>query len=152
MNNPSVHAALERFARTRDFSTLTRFLADDVELRTTMAAVAPTISECKGRGTVLDCLQGGSRASRARAERAEITGDANRFVVVDAVDVAIPFAGAATHDAFAVVFEMRDGAITRIVIHHELGSTQLASRKRASGRGRDAHQDQRTHQWTSRAP
>jgi len=88
--------------------------------------------------------RGNDAATATPAAGAEITGDGNRFVVIDDVDVRIPFAGVVTRDTCAVVFEMRDGAITRIVIHHELAASLQPLPQRTSARRR-ATLDARTH-------
>lgn len=120
MIDQSLQDLMKQAAETANVRSLFDRFSDDVELRMTMAVTLSTCEGQRGRESVIRHLQNAGDADGPRIkEPIEVFADSERFVVCQ--DVGIAFAaGLNVRCERTLVFDVHEGFITRIAIHHEL--------------------------------
>ena len=120
MIDQSLQALMKQVAETANFHSLFDRFSDDVELRMTMAVTLSTCKGQRGRESVIRHLQNAGDADGPRVnEPIEVFADSERFVVCHDASVAIA-AGLNVRCERTLVFDVHEGLVTRIAIHHEL--------------------------------
>jgi ketosteroid isomerase-like protein len=114
-----VQDAIKNAIDTGDFSPLYDYFADDVELRIAMA-VGSSISDERSKRSVIDCLQKLAEVDLPLDDQApEFVANGKRIVAF--WDESLPLrSGLAMRDQCTLVFDVNDGLITRLAIHHDL--------------------------------
>ena len=120
MIDQSLQDLMKQVAETANFHSLFDRFSDDVELRMSMAVTLSTCRGQRGRESVIRHLQNAGDADGPRInEPIEVFADSERFVVCHDAGVAIA-AGLNVRCERTLVFDVHEGLITRIAIHHEL--------------------------------
>ena len=119
MTRQVVQDTIKSAIETGDFSALYDYLADDVELKMAMAVASPVSSErCKP--SVIECLQKlGEVDMPLDHEAPEIIASGERVVAFWDEIVSLR-SGVAIRVQCTLVFDVRDGLITRLAIDHDL--------------------------------
>ena len=119
MISQAVQDAIKNAVETGDFRSLRGCLADDVELRIALAA-GSAVAEEAGMRSAVDCLQKLAQAeSLADDEGPEIVANGERIVAFWDENVSLR-SGVAIRGQSTLVFDVHDGLITRLAIHHDL--------------------------------
>jgi hypothetical protein len=112
--------AIRIAAEVADFEPLFDYFADDIELRVSIALQSPSSEKRRGRQSVIRHLRlrygVGSPPSEAPVD---VFGSANRVVACRSATFAIA-RGLRVRDDCALAFDMSDGLIDQLAIHHEL--------------------------------
>jgi len=104
---------------TGDLGPLYDYFADDVALKIAMAVGSP-VSDERGKRSVIDCLQKLGEADEPPDQEApEFIANGERVVAFWDESVALR-SGVAIRVQCTLVFDVRDGLITRFAIHHDL--------------------------------
>jgi len=119
MSSCDVQDAIVEVVESADFRPLFAHLADDVELRVAVAASAVT-HERKGRQRVLDYFTSAEPCDLVALDRSpDVFASGDRIVAF--VEGSIPLGNGVTiRSGCALVFDVRDGTISRLAIHYEL--------------------------------
>jgi ketosteroid isomerase-like protein len=121
MDHLVFRSEIERIVETADFPVLADYLADDAELKVTIAVRSPTDGEVRGKQAVIDYFMNVKDASAIQEHRfLESLGSHERFVVVCDDGFAIMKGGIRVRSECAFVFDVHDGLITRLLIHQDL--------------------------------
>lgn len=114
-------STIERIVRAGDFDALAGYLADDVEFKLTITVGSPANGEVRGKQAVIDYLTNATDADRDKEDRSpETFGSRERFVIAGDDELAITKSGVRARSEYAFVFDISDGLITRLRIHHDL--------------------------------
>ena len=119
MMRPAVQDTIKSAVETGDLSSLYDYFADDVELRMAMA-VGSSVSGERSKRSVIDHLQKlGEVDLRPHHEAPGLLAEGDRVVAF--WDESVPLrSGVAIRSQCTLVFDVRDGLITRLAIHHDL--------------------------------
>ena len=129
-------------ARSGDFSHVSDYLAEDVQFSVSIAVRSPTRKELHGRESVIAHLRNlDGRDSSKIDEAVDVFAGGERIVATRNVIVAVG-ANTSLRNECTLVFDVRDGLIRRLALHHEL-SNAAESRSTASppARGRNRGAD-----------
>lgn len=119
MTTNSLPKAIMAVADTVDFRPLFEHLADDVELRVTVA-VRSAVCERHGKRSVMRHLRPSAPAEIPRvSEPPDSFADGRRIVAFREQTLSLG-GSVAIHGECAFVFDVHDGLVTRLGIHHEL--------------------------------
>jgi len=122
MDNRGLHEAITIVAETGSFDPLFSYFADDIELRISVALQSPATESRRGRSSVIRRLQrlyGGD--SPTTEEPVDVFSSGNRIVACRYASVAIA-GGLAIRDECALLFDISNGLIEYLGIHHELST------------------------------
>jgi ketosteroid isomerase-like protein len=127
MISEDMHDAIRIAAEAADFRPLFDYLADDVELTVSIPVQAPVSIERRGRQSVIRHLRGFEEADTPRKKNAaDVFGAGERIVAFR--DMSLTIGGALrVRSECALVFDVRDGVITRLAINHELSNASRAN-------------------------
>jgi ketosteroid isomerase-like protein len=153
MISQAVHDAIKRAIDAGDFRSLHDYFADDVELKIAMAVGSPGADEhCKR--PVIEYLQKlGDFDTPPDGEPPEFFANGDRVVAFWDESVLLK-SGVAIRSQCTLVFDVRDGLITRLAIHHDLSPVRPGRperRARPEVAGSTVHHGQRTRA-VGRAP
>jgi len=129
MMRQAVQDTIKRAVETGDFSSLYDCFADDVELEIAMAVVSPASSDrCKA--SVINCLQNlGEVHFLPEYEGPEFFANGERVVAFWDERVSLR-SGVTIRSECTLVFDVRDGLITRLAIHHDLSPVRASAPER----------------------
>jgi ketosteroid isomerase-like protein len=120
MISQALQATIERVVETADFRPLFDAFADDIELRVAIALRAPVCDERRGKKSVIGHLQKiGNADSPPSDNPPDFFASGERVVAFRDECFAIG-GGLTLRSECALVFDVREGSITRLGIHHEL--------------------------------
>ena len=119
MIGQALQDAISYAVETGELSFLHAHFSDDVELRIEMA-VGPIISTSQGKASAIDRLQNFGKVVVAPYDEVpEINANGDRVVACWDETVFLR-SGLALGVQCALVFDVRDGSIVRVAIHHDL--------------------------------
>jgi len=122
MDSKGLHDAIRIAAETGRFDPLFGYFADDIELRISVALQSPASESRRGRRSVIGHLQRlHSSGSLTSEEPVDVFSSGNRIVACRYASVAIA-GGLTVRDECALLFDIRDGLIEHLGIHHELST------------------------------
>jgi uncharacterized protein len=132
MDNTALQSMIRSAVESKRFRPLFDYLADDVEFNVMLVASAPTSGERRGKQAVIDYFTSAedSLGSSPRRSTDVIRSD-ERVVVVGDHSFRLEQTGMAVRNEYAFVFDVRDGLITRLLIHQDL-SASMGTRRAAS--------------------
>ena len=119
MKRSSLDKAIEALAQTGDLDSLSDHLADDVELDVAVTVDVPAPVRRFGKRAVLDHFRRAGATPGPAERQREVLADGERVVVLRDERVTAR-SGLAIGSAYAVVLDVRHGAIARVAIHYEL--------------------------------
>jgi len=123
---------------SKRFRRLFHYLADDVEFNVMLVASAPSSGERRGKQAVIDYFTNAEDkpASNPRRSTDLISSD-ERVIVVGDHSFRLEQTGMPVRNEYAFVFDVRDGLITRLLIHQDLSGSMgtRAGIARANGHG-----------------
>jgi ketosteroid isomerase-like protein len=126
-------------AEKTDFEPLFDYFAHDIELRISIALQASASEERRGRSSVIRHLRLRYGPGFAPSEEpVDLFGSGDRVVARRAANVAIG-SGLKLRDDCALVFDIVDGMIDQLAIHHELSALLDAGRSVTSLARRHDH-------------
>jgi hypothetical protein len=119
MESKSLHDAIRVAADTANFEPLFGYFADDIELRISIALQPPATEQRRGRLAVIRHLQRRYGVdSPASEESVDLFGSDGRIVACRSVSVAVA-GGLTVRNDCALVFDIGDGMVRHLAIHHE---------------------------------
>jgi ketosteroid isomerase-like protein len=137
MDHAIFQSTIERIVGAGDFEALADYLADDVEFKLTITVGSPANGEVRGKQAVIDYLTNVADADGDEQDRSpETFGSHERFVIAGDDGLAITKSGVRARSEYAFVFDVSDGLITRMLIHHDLSLVVGPRRKHSVRAGR----------------
>jgi len=122
MDSRGLQDVIKIAAETGSFDPLFSYFADDIELRISVALQSPATESRRGRWSVIRRLQRlYSGDSPTSDEPVDVFSSGNRIVACRYASVAIA-GGLSIRDECALLFDIRNGLIEHLGIHHELST------------------------------
>lgn len=125
MISQAVQDTIKRAIEAGDFSSLYDYFADDVELRIAMAVGSSVSDECCKRSVVDRLRKLGKVALSPDDEAPEFVANGERIVAFWDESVSLR-SGVAIRSQCTLVFDVHDGLITRLAIHHDLSPVRAS--------------------------
>ena len=118
----SLHGAIRIVAASGSFDPIFSYFADDIELRISVALQSPATESRRGRWSVIRRLQGLYGGDSPTSDKpVDVFTSGNRIVACRYASAAIA-GGLAIRDECVLLFDIRNGLIEHLGIHHELST------------------------------
>jgi ketosteroid isomerase-like protein len=123
MENRSLHETITYVVETSDFEPLFAYLADDVVFKVTIPEGTPISGEFRGKQAVIEYFDRiGEIAEFHQEQPLELLTTENRIVLLGDDSFTIKKTGGTARSEYAIVFDLRDGLITRFLIIQDLSA------------------------------
>jgi ketosteroid isomerase-like protein len=123
MDNHAVQDMIKEIVETSEFEPLFNYLSDDVVFKVTIPPGTPISGEFRGKQAVIDYFTSIGDIATFRQERPlEFFIRGERIVVLGDDSFTIKKSGGTARSEYALVFDIRDGLITRFLIIQDLSA------------------------------